>query len=128
RPCWRSCQSCVQLVGVYLQRDGFIRSRHSRSPSRLMSRKSSYSRSPRRRYRARVHHGYNAAQTMPLATGAKLGPYEVVGPLGAGGMGEVYRARDTRLERTVAVKILPPQLSSDPARKQRFERKAKTIS
>jgi eukaryotic-like serine/threonine-protein kinase len=65
---------------------------------------------------------------MPLATGAKLGPYEVVGPLGAGGMGEVYRARDTRLERTVAIKILPSQLSSDPARKQRFEREAKTIS
>jgi eukaryotic-like serine/threonine-protein kinase len=65
---------------------------------------------------------------MPLAVGARLGPYEVLGPLGAGGMGEVYRARDTRLERTVAVKILPSQLSSDPARKQRFEREAKTIS
>jgi eukaryotic-like serine/threonine-protein kinase len=65
---------------------------------------------------------------MPLAPGNKLGPYEIVGPLGAGGMGEVYRARDTRPERTVAVKILPSQLSSDPARKQRFEREAKTIS
>jgi Tol biopolymer transport system component len=65
---------------------------------------------------------------MPLATGAQLGPYVVVGPLGAGGMGEVYRARDTRLDRTVAIKILPSQLSSDPARKQRFEREAKTIS
>ena len=65
---------------------------------------------------------------MPLVSGTKLGPYEVVGPLGAGGMGEVYRARDTRLERTVAIKILPAQLSSDPARRQRFEREAKTIS
>src|ERR1700675_4943760 len=65
---------------------------------------------------------------MPLAVGAKLGPYEVLGPLGAGGMGEVYRARDTRLERTVAIKILPSQLSSDPDRRQRFEREAKTIS
>src|ERR1700726_4641026 len=65
---------------------------------------------------------------MPLATGAKLGPYEVVGPLGAGGMGEVYRARDTRLGRDVAIKILPEKLSSDPVRKQRFEREAKTIS
>jgi eukaryotic-like serine/threonine-protein kinase len=65
---------------------------------------------------------------MPLAPGTQLGPYEVSVPLGAGGMGEVYRARDTRLERTVAIKILPAQFSSDPVRKQRFEREAKTIS
>src|SRR5271156_754766 len=65
---------------------------------------------------------------MTLASGSKLGPYEIVGPLGAGGMGEVYRAKDTRLERTVAIKILPAHLSSDPVRKQRFEREAKTIS
>src|ERR1700682_2220609 len=65
---------------------------------------------------------------MALASGTRLGPYEIIVPLGAGGMGEVYRARDTRLERTVAIKILPQQLSSDPVRKQRFEREAKTIS
>src|ERR1700745_1913598 len=65
---------------------------------------------------------------MPLISGTKLGPYEIVGPLGAGGMGEVYRAKDTRLDRTVAVKILPAHLSNDPVRKQRFEREAKTIS
>ena len=65
---------------------------------------------------------------MSLAAGAKLGPYEVLGPLGAGGMGEVYRARDTRLERTVAIKILPSQFSSDAMHKLRFEREAKTIS
>src|SRR5262249_40436991 len=65
---------------------------------------------------------------MVLAPGAKLGPYEIQSPLGAGGMGEVYRARDTRLERTVAIKILPAQFSSDSARRQRFEREAKTIS
>ncbi len=65
---------------------------------------------------------------MALAPGTKLGPYDIVAPLGAGGMGEVYRARDTRLERTVAIKILPAQVSSDPLRKQRFEREAKTIS
>jgi serine/threonine protein kinase/Tol biopolymer transport system component len=65
---------------------------------------------------------------MTLAPGAKLGPYEIVGPLGAGGMGEVYRARDTRLERTVAIKILPANISADPVAKQRFEREAKTIS
>src|ERR1700736_760217 len=65
---------------------------------------------------------------MPLSPGTHLGPYEITAPLGAGGMGEVYRARDTRLDRTVAIKILPVQLSSDPVRKQRFDREAKTIS
>jgi len=65
---------------------------------------------------------------MPLAPGTKLGPYEIGVPLGAGGMGEVYRAKDTRLDRSVAIKILPAQFSSDPVRKQRFDREAKTIS
>ena len=65
---------------------------------------------------------------MALSSGTRLGPYEIVSPLGAGGMGEVYRARDTRLDRTVAIKILPAQFSCDPIRKQRFEREAKTIS
>lgn len=65
---------------------------------------------------------------MPLANGIKLGPYEIVAPLGAGGMGEVYRALDTRLERTVAIKILPNDLSDDETRRQRFEREAKVIS
>jgi eukaryotic-like serine/threonine-protein kinase len=65
---------------------------------------------------------------MALAPATRLGPYEILAPLGAGGMGEVYRARDTRLERTVAIKILPPHLSSDPIRKQRFEREAKIVS
>src|SRR5260370_940959 len=65
---------------------------------------------------------------MPLAPGTKLGPYEITAPLGTGGMGEVYRAKDTRLGRDVAIKILPKELSADPARKLRFEREAKTIS
>jgi eukaryotic-like serine/threonine-protein kinase len=65
---------------------------------------------------------------MTLPSGTKLGPYEVLSPIGAGGMGEVYRARDTRLDRNVAIKILPTHLSSDPLRKQRFEREAKAIS
>jgi Tol biopolymer transport system component len=65
---------------------------------------------------------------MALTSGTKLGPYEISAPLGAGGMGEVYRARDTRLGRDVAIKILPKEMSADPARKQRFEREAKTIS
>ena len=65
---------------------------------------------------------------MLLAPGTKLGPYEILSPLGAGGMGEVYRARDTRLDRSVAIKILPAHLSADPERKLRFEREARTIS
>lgn len=65
---------------------------------------------------------------MSLAPGTKLGPYEIGVPLGAGGMGEVYRARDTRLDRTVAIKILPANISADPLAKQRFEREAKTVS
>src|ERR1035441_580605 len=65
---------------------------------------------------------------MALTSGTKLGPYEIQAPLGAGGMGEVYRARDTRLVRTVAVKILPAHLSDNPEARQRFEREARTIS
>jgi eukaryotic-like serine/threonine-protein kinase len=65
---------------------------------------------------------------MGLISGTKLGPYEIQSPLGAGGMGEVYRARDTRLDRTVAVKILPAHLSSNPEAKQRFEREARAVS
>ena len=65
---------------------------------------------------------------MALSPAMRLGPYEILAPLGAGGMGEVYRARDTRLDRTVAIKILSQRLSIDPLRKQRFEREAKAIS
>jgi Tol biopolymer transport system component/predicted Ser/Thr protein kinase len=65
---------------------------------------------------------------MALTSGTKLGPYEIIAPLGAGGMGEVYRALDTRLDRTVAIKILPPHLSDDAMRRQRFEREAKAVS
>ena len=65
---------------------------------------------------------------MPLRTGARIGPYEITGALGAGGMGEVYRARDTRLGRDVALKLLPPALSADPDRLRRFEREAKALA
>jgi len=65
---------------------------------------------------------------MTLNPGTRLGPYEILSPLGAGGMGEVYRAKDTRLDRTVAVKVLPFHLSSEPELKQRLEREAKAIS
>lgn len=58
---------------------------------------------------------------MSLAQGTRLGPYEVVAPLGAGGMGEVHKARDTRLHRDVAIKVLPAEFASDPARLRRFE-------
>ena len=65
---------------------------------------------------------------MTLATGTTLGPYELISPLGAGGMGEVYRATDTRLDRTVAIKVLPYHLSSNPKQRQRFEREASAVS
>jgi Tol biopolymer transport system component/predicted Ser/Thr protein kinase len=65
---------------------------------------------------------------MTLSPGSRLGPYEVLAPLGAGGMGEVYKAKDTRLDRTVAVKVLPQHLSESSDVRQRFEREAKTIS
>jgi eukaryotic-like serine/threonine-protein kinase len=65
---------------------------------------------------------------MGLTPGTKLGPYEIVSAIGAGGMGEVYKARDSRLDRDVAIKVLPPHLSSNPDLKQRFEREAKAIS
>ena len=64
---------------------------------------------------------------MTISTGTRLGPYEVIAPIGAGGMGEVYKAKDTRLDRTVAIKVLPEHLKS-PERKARFEREAKAIS
>jgi hypothetical protein len=65
---------------------------------------------------------------MSVVLGARLGPYEILGAIGAGGMGEVYKARDTRLDRTVAIKVLPAHVSANPERRARFEREAKTIA
>src|SRR5678810_113752 len=65
---------------------------------------------------------------MALAAGTRLGHYEILSPIGAGGMGEVYKAKDIRLNRQVAVKVLPEHVSQDPERKQRFEREAQTIA
>jgi hypothetical protein len=65
--------------------------------------------------------------TMKLPAGARLGPYQLLGRLGTGGMGEVYKAWDTRLDRTVAIKVLPEQFASDPDRRGRFEREARAL-
>ena len=65
---------------------------------------------------------------MPIASGARIGGYEIVAPLGAGGMGEVYRARDSRLGRDVAIKILSPAIASDPDGLMRFEREARVLA
>lgn len=70
---------------------------------------------------------YNGIR-MALTPGTKLGPYEIIGPLGIGGMGEVYRARDARLDRSVAIKILPAALSTDRDRLRRFEQEARSAS
>jgi len=65
---------------------------------------------------------------MSLSAGTKLGPYQITDQIGAGGMGEVYSATDTRLDRTVAIKVLPEHLADDPQRRERFEREAKAVS
>src|SRR5258708_34103269 len=65
---------------------------------------------------------------MPLSTVTKLGSYVILAPLGAGGMGEVYRAKDTKLDREVAIKVLPESLARDPERLARFEREAKVLA
>src|SRR5688572_30806042 len=65
---------------------------------------------------------------MPLSAGSRLGPYEIVAPLGAGGMAEVYRARDPRLGRDVAVKVLPESATNDPERLARFEQEARAVA
>ena len=65
---------------------------------------------------------------MTVAAGTRLGPYEILAPIGAGGMGEVYRARDTRLDRSVAIKVLPAEFAANAQLRTRFEREARTIS
>jgi len=65
---------------------------------------------------------------MPFDPGSRLGPYQIIGPLGAGGMGEVYRARDTRLDRTVAIKVLSDALAADSDARRRFEQETRAIA
>ncbi len=72
--------------------------------------------------------GYTLATPMPMHTGSRLGPYHIVAPIGAGGMGEVYRARDTKLNRDVAIKVLPAHLAADDAARARFEREAQAVA
>ena len=81
---------------------------------------------PTRTYVQRQPNWFAAAVTSspgsaPLTSGARLGPYEILSPLGAGGMGEVYRARDTKLQRDVAIKVLPSSVAGDPARLARLQ-------
>jgi len=64
---------------------------------------------------------------MSLTAGTRLGPYEIGSPIGAGGMGEVYKARDTRLDRSVAITVLPAEVSADPNRRLRFEREVRRL-
>src|SRR4051794_40493260 len=79
-------------------------------------------------YRSATPDGHNARQHMPLQTGTRLGPYEVLSLIGAGGMGEVYRARDPRLDREVAIKVLPADRLADEDRRRRFVQEAKAAS
>src|SRR5207237_8682202 len=71
---------------------------------------------------------YKPPQRLALTPGAHIGPYEIVSALGAGGMGEVYRARDTKLKREIAIKILPPSLATDSDRLARFQREAEVLA
>src|SRR5215472_11650642 len=74
-----------------------------------------------------VTYAYNVVP-MALASGTKFGPYEILSKIGAGGMGEVYRARDTRLERSVAIKVLPSEFSSQGELRKRLERESRVLS
>src|SRR6202521_1136494 len=65
---------------------------------------------------------------MPISPGRRLGPYEILSTIGVGGMGEVYKARDTRLDRTVAIKVLPETLAADPQFRERFDREARAVA
>src|ERR1700683_4978070 len=80
------------------------------------------------RPRATCCTGHNSALPMALTSGTKLGPYEIQSQLGAGGMGEVYRARDTRLDRIVAIKVLPASFATDTERLRRFEQEARSVA
>jgi serine/threonine protein kinase len=102
-----------------------MRNADSTARSRASAVTASESAPPSRLFR---HHDTIIWNSMPLNTGTPLGPYEIVAPLGAGGMGEVYRAHDSRLGRDVALKVLPDGVAGDPARQQRFEMEARAVA
>src|SRR5438132_3428799 len=99
-----------------------------RGRRRAMRRPNAEARSWRSDFRAWPCMRLSCLKRMNLEPGSKLGPYEITGAIGAGGMGEVYRARDTRLGREVAIKVLPRELTGDPERLARFEREARSAS
>src|SRR5262249_40942148 len=103
-----------------------LRNRHRESRRRQARRGLECIRLPHVLSRDRVDRG--GASNVTLAPGTRLGPHEIVGPLGAGGMGEVYRATDTRLKRHVAIKILPVELAADTDRLARFQREAEVLA
>jgi len=144
---WKQVDSLLQAVldRPHHERDAFLRhaaagdeplEREVRSLLASRQQAASFLESPAIEVAARAvarRHSASKPENAPkssgsLALGAKLGPYEIVAPLGAGGMGEVYRARDTRLERSVAIKILPSAFSADIERLYRFEREARLAS
>src|SRR5258708_14169408 len=126
RPC-RSTSRCSKAPGSS-RRGAKARGGSTRSRSRGWSNCAATwtSSGARRSRRSRRRRGRLARVT--LIAGPRLGPYEILAPLGAGGMGEVYRAKDTRLSRDVAVKVLPEHLSANPEIRAGFEREAKTVS
>src|SRR5262245_54785855 len=96
----------------------------STGPRSFPAARQRHDRAPRAQRQARR----TSVAELTISSGSRLGPYEVIAPLGAGGMVEVYRARDTRLERDVAIKVLPERLAGDPAALARFEREAKAVA
>ena len=119
---WSACRCTIATLSIA-----------SSSPRRASrARRSSLTIAPSRRTASRSSGPepaiIRAAPNMPLASGDRLGPYEIVSPLGAGGMGEVYRARDSKLKREVAIKVLPADVAGDRERLARFQREAEVLA
>src|SRR5687768_13760288 len=118
----------LSFIALLRGRDtGAIRTRVGHIPAHMRKRRSHDTRRCSDLHGSTRGHGI-LASCMHLSPGTRLGPYEITGEIGAGGMGEVYRARDSRLGREVAIKVLPPDVSRDPQRVARFEREARSVS